>query len=222
MGQEGVKTVLSHSENVKSHQETLQQEVASCVHSSREALMVWSNCSLPDVTAKLEAMEATEERHRTEVSMALQSLTRRVAELAAPIQGQWDAQQPKVAASNQQHHEQHVGAATADAGACGTETEAQRKNQRGSTPGKPGDALILEEANSNTPARAVVPLAVVSSSPARSCRDWQGVSPVEVGLEELTEKFVWNANSKEGCASLPVTPPHNAPADAILQRSGGG
>lgn len=216
--QEGVKTVLRHSENVKSHQETLQQEVASCVHSSREALMVWSDCSLPDVTAKLEAMEATEEQHRTEVSMALQSLTRRVAELAAPIQGQWDAQQPKVAASDQQHHEQHVGAAIADAGAGGTEMEAHRKNQHGSTPVKPGKVLILEEANGSTPARAVVSLAV---SPARTCRDWQGASPAENGggspvdrvpqkqggiskarLEELTEEVVRNEKSKENCASL--------------------
>jgi hypothetical protein len=206
--QEGVQTVLRHSENVNREQETLKQELASCIHSSREALMACSACSFPSLARKLEALEATEEQHWTEVTMALESLTQSVAELAVPPQGQWDAQQPKVAASNQQHRGQHVEAATPDAGACGTETEAQRKNQRGSTPVKPGDALILEKVNSNTPARAVVPLAVISSSPARSCRDWQGASPVEVGLEGLTEKFVWNANSKEGCASLPVTPQH--------------
>jgi hypothetical protein len=222
--QEEVKTVLSHSENVKSQQETLQQEVASCVHSSREALMAWNNCSLPSLAAKLEGMEATEEQHRTEVTMALQSLTRSVAELAAPMQGQGGAQQPTVVASKQHHHKQHAaGAVTADSGATGTEMEAHGKNQPVSTPVKAGRVLILEEANGTTPARAVVSLAdmeVESSSPVRSRWDRQGVSPTEARHEELMEVVAWNANSKEGCASLPMTPLHNASADAILQRSG--
>jgi len=156
--QQEVKAVLRHSENVKSQQETLKQEVASCIHSSREALMGWNNCSLPSLATKLEALEATEKQHQTEVTVALQSLTQRVADLVAPMQGQLDAQQPK----------------------------AHSKNQPGSTPVKPGKVLILEEANGNTPARAVVSLAM-----------------------------------EESCASLPMTPMHNASADAILQRSGG-
>jgi len=246
--QQEIKTALRHSESVTLQQETLQQEVSSCIHSSREALMAWSNCSLPSLASKLEAMEATEEQHRTEVTMALQSLTQRVAELAAPMQQvQWDTEQPKVAVSTQpQYHEQqNLGAATADAGAGGTELEAQRKNQRGSTPVKPGKVLMLEEASGDTPARAVVSLAlseVENTSPARICRDWQGVSDAEAGggspagpvpclsqqqdgiskarLEDLTEEVEWNTSSKERCASLPVTPMHDASSHAILQRSG--
>jgi len=241
--QEEVKTVLMHSENVKNHQETLQQEVASCVHSSQEAMMAWSNCSLPSLASKLEALEATERQHQIELSVALQSLSQRVAELVAPIEGQRHAHQPKVVSSNQQHPEQHVAAAAADAGSCGTEVGAHGKKQRASTPVKPGKVLMLEEANGNTPARAVVSLAVMeveSSSP-----DWPGASAAEVGVvssvghpvhclfqqqegvsnanvEELTEEVEWNANGQEGCANLPVTPLHIASSDATLQRSGAG
>jgi len=233
--QEEVRTVLRHSESLKHHQETLQQEVASCVHSSREALMGCNNCTLQSFASKLEAIEATEQQHQTEVTMALQSLSQRVAELAAPTEGQWDDHQPKVASSNQQHLEQHVGATTADARAGGTEIEEHRNTQRGSTPVKPGKVLMLEEANGNTPARAVVSLAVMEveaiSSPARLCGDWPaGVSAAEaaggspVGLRQLGDisKVECNANGKEGCGNLPLTPTHHSSWDAILQRSGSG
>jgi len=238
--QEEIKTALRQSEKVKSHQDTLQQEVAACIHSSQEALMAWNNSSLPSLASKLEVVEATEQQHRTEVTMALQSLTQRVAELAAQMQGQWDAQHTKahmlqVAAANQYHHEQHVGAATADAGAGGTEMEAHWQTHRGSTPMKPGKVLILEEGRGDTPARAVVSLA---SMEVENCREWQGVSPAEAGggspmgpahclprqqegisqagHELLTEEVEGNANSKERCASLPVTPLNDVSANAIL------
>merc|ERR1712079_660516 len=108
--------------------------------------------------------------------MALQSLTRRVTELAAPMQGQWDTQQPKVVAFNPEHHEQHLGPDTAAARAGGTGMEPHTKNQRRNPAMKPGKVLMLEEASGNTPARAVVSLAVLegeSSNPL--CKDWQGV-----------------------------------------------